>query len=234
MQDDMFTRSGGSNGLGPKKYDKNKATYLDRLYELNIADNVIEWINNIINSNDVKIGKINDEHLFVYIFEAHKELNIPLDPYLLASQLHVNLKKSDIDKMLSGTYCISSPLCHLSKTSPIAVIYMENYVSIIIEKLSSKIDIHQDIATLIDRIEIFARNIRKRDRFLTQENPKSMSSAIVFYYCGLIRLNVNRIFFYDNDSEERDFIKCYNKIRNMMDSIIQECNQEIYISLFKD
>lgn len=206
------------------KHEKIKLTYLDKLYNLNIDIEVINWIRDKIElTNDIKISKINDEHLYTYIYSGYNSLKIPCDPIGLAKDMNINLSKSQCSKMLSGTYGNESCLSNLSTTTPIIVISPKNYIREIITFFLSHFDKNenfQNIEKIIYEIECFVETLCNKNRFLKQENPKNMAAAVCFYYISLKnKEKISKSLFIDKNTNERLFTKCLNQIKETYESL---------------
>jgi len=210
------------------KHEKIKLTYFDRLNNFGIDPNVTEWIRNKIDSSNRKTSKINDEHLYTFIYSGYKSLGIPCDPIALAQLMNINLSKSEVSKMLSGTYGKESCVSELSTTIPIIVISPKQYVREIINFFVSHYSNSFDTEQLICSVEFFIESLCTENRFLVQENPKNMASAASFYYVTLInsKIKINKSHFIDRDINERLFTRCLTQLKETFERIYREDNMK--------
>ena len=201
--------------------DKIKLTYIDRLHQFQIQPDVIDWIVNYVTSLDRKIGKITDEHLYVFIYTANQALGITVDPYVLAKMLNINLKTSAVTKMISGTHGLISPVSDLTVTIPISVIHPKEFIPQIIMLASTRIQIPYNLEDLINSIVIFCEQICIRNKFLLQNSPKNMGAAVTYLYMSRLPSGdkLGKSVFFDNDVNDRLFTQCFNKLKKTIEQL---------------
>ena len=215
------------------KYEKTKVSYIDRLYNLNLEPIVTEWIIGIIQTNNRKLGKINDNHLYTYIILGYQEKGLSIDPLELAHKLNLKLKKSGINKMLSGTYSTESAVSDLTTSIPIMIIHPKIYIGEILDFVISKTQIGLDKNILTDRIQKFTDFLCDINKFILQETPKNMAAAIVYYYFSLMIQDgkLNKLLFYTPEINDRIFMKSYRIIKACFESSYSK-NEELIKSFF--
>ena len=217
MDCEVYYESGGI----ARKNEKIKDTYFDRLINLNIHPDVIEWIHNKIESSGRKTTKINNEHLYTFIYSGYKCLKIECDPISLAELMNINLAKSEVSKMLSGTYGKESCISDLSITIPIIVISPKIYVREVLIFYLNHYSVAVNLETLIFSVEFFIDKMCQENRFLEQENPKNMAAAACFYFMSLKNkgYKINKSFFIDKTTNERLFNRCFLQLKETFEKI---------------
>ena len=200
-----------------KKQILPKVTYIDRLLNLNINVDVINWIQNNLDTIGKISGKITNEHLFSLILLGHATLSIPFDPIELNKILKINLQK--VSGLLSGTNSTQSALSHLSVTIPIIIISPKNYISKIITSFCQKILFDGDLPKLIENVEIFTDELCKKYKIILQDNPNDMAMAISFYYLSLCikGKKINKSDFIIEGFDKQKFSKSYKTLLKILE-----------------
>jgi hypothetical protein len=182
-----------------------KLTISERLFQINIHIDAINWICNKITLSEKKSEKMTDDTLCAFIILAYQDLKIEIDPIALAAKMEVNLRKSGINKMISGTSVIKTALSQVENTISVMIISPINYIEEIVNYSSQFIELFDTRENVIEQCKDFTSKICNSNRFILQQNPKNMAAAIVYFYYSFVQYKYPETMFKENCKMNKNF-----------------------------